>query len=120
VRKKVAKKLSRGSSFRRKDKVKSATENQDWLSRCYQIVKCSYVCKKQNRQKPYSQWGNNPDEIVEIKYSRGRIHRHKIRYVRSWISVMTTFSSWFSCSVDQIITMNKSALSLVQFPQIQP
>jgi hypothetical protein len=29
VRKKVAKKLSRGSSFRRKDKVKSATENQD-------------------------------------------------------------------------------------------
>jgi hypothetical protein len=54
------------------------------------------------------------------KRSWGRIHRCKVRDLRFVISVITTFSSWFSPRLDQIIIMNQSAVLLVQPPEIQP
>ncbi len=52
--------------------------------------------------------------------ARGHIHRRKVRDLWSVISVMTTFSLWFSTRLDQMIMMNKSAVSLVQPLKIQP
>ncbi len=51
---------------------------------------------------------------------RSGIRRCKVRDLWSVISVMMTFSSWFSPCLDQIIIMNKSAVFLVQPPEIQP
>ncbi len=50
----------------------------------------------------------------------GHIHRRQVRDLWFVISVMTTFSSGFSPRLDQIIMINKSAVSLVQPPEIQP
>ncbi len=48
------------------------------------------------------------------KLSWGRIHRRKVRDLWSGISSTTTFSSCFVSCLDQLITLNKSGLSLVQ------
>jgi hypothetical protein len=75
------------------------------------------------RHVPYYVFGNNwqaEESIAHESLSEARIHRRNVCDLWTVISVMTTFLSWFSPRLDQICTMNKSVVLLVQSPQIQP